>query len=160
MTIFHVVLTTWTFHHVTGLDVSGLLSSLGVSHPALERVAAISGKRGIHAKLTGAGGEWHLQYPWISHHGCLVVFLSIHGYLNMDFLAGGGFAFALLTPSHSREIVSETIFELEVEWPDFVIYKFSQTWKSLNLVTLCSKENGFECWETDIGGEGISLMEE
>ena len=34
----------------------GLLSSLGVSHPSLERVVAVTARHGLHTKLTGAGG--------------------------------------------------------------------------------------------------------
>ena len=34
----------------------GLLSSLGVSHPSLERVVEVTAKHGLHTKLTGAGG--------------------------------------------------------------------------------------------------------
>ena len=34
----------------------GLLNALGVSHPRLEEVQAISKVNGFHAKLTGAGG--------------------------------------------------------------------------------------------------------
>jgi len=34
----------------------GLLASLGVSHPSLERVIQITGAHGLHTKLTGAGG--------------------------------------------------------------------------------------------------------
>ena len=33
-----------------------LLSSLGVSHPALEQVRTLAAVHGLHTKLTGAGG--------------------------------------------------------------------------------------------------------
>lgn len=35
---------------------NNLLRSLGVSHPALEKIFAIAEKYGFHAKLSGAGG--------------------------------------------------------------------------------------------------------
>lgn len=34
----------------------GLLCALGVSHPSLDRIAAIAARHSFHAKLTGAGG--------------------------------------------------------------------------------------------------------
>ena len=75
----------------------GLLCSLGVSHPSLNRAQAIAISQDLHAKLTGAGG--------------------------------GGFAFALVTPRKSEEQVKTVRSELEI--------------------------NGFDCWETVIGGPGV-----
>ena len=34
----------------------GLLSSMGVSHPSLEKVIQLTSSHGLHTKLTGAGG--------------------------------------------------------------------------------------------------------
>ena len=34
----------------------GLMASLGVSHPSLEKVIQITAAYGLHTKLTGAGG--------------------------------------------------------------------------------------------------------
>ena len=33
-----------------------LLSCLGVSHPSIEKVVSITREKGLHTKLTGAGG--------------------------------------------------------------------------------------------------------
>ena len=50
------------------IDVNqGLLSALGVSHPALEQIINIAAKQKMHAKLTGAGGGgfvYALITPW------------------------------------------------------------------------------------------------
>lgn len=50
------------------IDVNqGLLSALGVSHPALEQIIHIAAKQKMHAKLTGAGGggfAYALITPW------------------------------------------------------------------------------------------------
>ena len=50
------------------IDVNqGLLSALGVSHPALEQIINIAAKQKMHAKLTGAGGggfAYALITPW------------------------------------------------------------------------------------------------
>jgi len=45
----------------------GLLVSLGVSHPSLERIISITAQQKMHAKLTGAGGggfAYALITPW------------------------------------------------------------------------------------------------
>jgi len=45
----------------------GLLGSLGVSHPSLERIISITAQQKMHAKLTGAGGggfAYALITPW------------------------------------------------------------------------------------------------
>ena len=34
----------------------GLLASMGVSHPSLEKVIQLTAAHGLHTKLTGAGG--------------------------------------------------------------------------------------------------------
>lgn len=50
------------------IDVNqGLLSALGVSHPAIEQIINIAAKQKMHAKLTGAGGGgfvYALITPW------------------------------------------------------------------------------------------------
>ena len=45
----------------------GLLVTLGVSHPSLEKIISITARQKMHAKLTGAGGggfAFALITPW------------------------------------------------------------------------------------------------
>ncbi|KAG0235170.1 Mevalonate kinase [Actinomortierella wolfii] len=83
------------------IDINhGLLISLGVSHPALEKVREISSKLGLKSKLTGAGG--------------------------------GGCALTLIRDDVTAEVVSAIKALLHAE--------------------------GFECFETSVGGPGAGVL--
>lgn len=72
----------------------GLLRTLGVSHPLLEKIGDVSAQYGLHSKLTGAGGggyAYTLVPPWfctddlaaycqdIQNEGCSVSDVIIGG---------------------------------------------------------------------------------
>lgn len=85
-------------------DLAGLnhalLDGLGVSHPSLEKVRAITAASGLKTKLTGAGGG-----------GCAVTFI--------------------------RDDVSQAL---------------------IDQVLLQLKEEGFDCYQTSVGGKGADAM--
>ena len=78
-----------------------LLQSVGVSHPAIERVCAATRKAGLHSKLTGAGG--------------------------------GGCVITLLPRALGARALARVVAELHAD--------------------------GFECFETVAGGDGVLLLD-
>ncbi|KAG0347892.1 Mevalonate kinase [Podila humilis] len=112
------------------VDVNhGLLASLGVSHPSLEKVREISSKLGLRSKLTGAGGggcALTLIRDDVSTETVAVVkqLLEAEGFQCMETSVGGPGAgiLTLTKPTSIPEFLShdKAFFEADLDWKYFV----------------------------------------
>ena len=113
----------------------GLLVSLGVSHPKLERIREIIDHTGIGwTKLTGAGGG-----------GCAITILKPQP--------------PALTNGHSHDETSSDESEADIDSSASVISNGTRLkYKILDSLEVKLEKEGFEKFETTLAGDGVGVL--
>jgi len=123
----------------------GLLVSLGVSHPKLERIREIIDHTGIGwTKLTGAGGG-----------GCAITILKPQPKISHSVSGNGN---GLLHDSSSEESDSSNEEEIFSSSASIISTTTKLKHKILDSLEIKLEREGFEKFETTLAGDGVGVL--